>query len=137
MASTLPSSRLRNVRTVTAALKKTQEALGRFQDRSVLLERLKTGLDDARSGKIDPLAYGLLVGVIAAEHGRRKAEAVRNAIEGEVTSQVPASILQSHEHATLFLDEPAATLLLREVSVAKRRLAFRTKPHRADRGTRC
>jgi len=64
-----------SVRTLAAALKETQEALGKFQDRSVLLERLKTGLAGARSGKTDPLAYVLLVGVIAGDHDRRKAEA--------------------------------------------------------------
>jgi CHAD domain-containing protein len=63
------------VKALTTALKNTQDALGRFQDRSVLLDRLKRGLEGARSGKTDPLAYGLLVGVIAADHGRRKAEA--------------------------------------------------------------
>jgi len=41
----------------------------------------------------------------------RKAEAVRNAVEGQVTPQVPASILQRHERCTLFLDKPAASLL--------------------------
>lgn len=63
------------VKTLTSVLKETQEALGWFQDRSVLLERLRLGLAGARSGATDPLAYGLLVGVIAADHGRRKAEA--------------------------------------------------------------
>jgi len=41
----------------------------------------------------------------------RKAEAVRNAVEGQVTPQVPASILPRHERCTLFLDKPAASLL--------------------------
>ncbi len=68
-----------SVKTLSTALKNTQEALGLFQDRSVLLERLKTGLVSARSGETDPLAYGLLVGVIAADHGRRKAEARHDA----------------------------------------------------------
>jgi glucosamine-6-phosphate deaminase len=36
---------------------------------------------------------------------------VRNTVEGPVTPQVPASILQRHHHTTLFLDEPAASLL--------------------------
>ena len=42
---------------------------------------------------------------------RRKAEAVKNAVEGEVTNRVPASILQEHPCCVLFLDEPAASLL--------------------------
>lgn len=41
----------------------------------------------------------------------RKAKAVRNAVEGEVTPDVPASILQRHDHCRLYLDSPAASLL--------------------------
>jgi glucosamine-6-phosphate deaminase len=43
----------------------------------------------------------------------RKAEAVKNALEGPVTPQCPASILRRHENCLLFLDEPAAALLSR------------------------
>ena len=39
----------------------------------------------------------------------RKAEAVRNTIEGEITAQVPASILKSHPSVALVIDEPAAS----------------------------
>jgi glucosamine-6-phosphate deaminase len=42
---------------------------------------------------------------------RRKAEAVRAALEGPVTSNVPASILQQHPQVTVYLDPPAASLL--------------------------
>lgn len=49
--------------------------------------------------------------IICTVPDERKAEAVRNAVEGEVTPQVPASILQRHPNCTLFLDEPAASLL--------------------------
>jgi glucosamine-6-phosphate deaminase len=41
----------------------------------------------------------------------RKAEAVRRAIEGPVTPAVPASILQQHPRATLYLDRDSAGLL--------------------------
>jgi glucosamine-6-phosphate deaminase len=41
----------------------------------------------------------------------RKAEAVRNAVEGEVSPKAPASILQQHMQCTLYLDQPAAKLL--------------------------
>ncbi len=41
----------------------------------------------------------------------RKAEAVRNTLEGEITPAVPASILRSHPNATLYLDQAAASLL--------------------------
>ncbi len=41
----------------------------------------------------------------------RKAKAVKAAVEGEVSPQFPASILQRHASCTLFLDPPAASLL--------------------------
>jgi glucosamine-6-phosphate deaminase len=49
--------------------------------------------------------------IICTVPDERKAEAVRNAVEGNVTPQVPASILQRHERCTLLLDRPAASLL--------------------------
>jgi glucosamine-6-phosphate deaminase len=51
--------------------------------------------------------------IVCTVPDRRKAEAVRNSVEGEVTPQVPASILQQHPKTTLYLDEAAATLLSR------------------------
>ena len=41
----------------------------------------------------------------------RKAEAVRAAVEGPVTPHVPASILQTHDDVTLYLDVESASLL--------------------------
>ena len=41
----------------------------------------------------------------------RKAEAVRNSVEGAVDNKVPASILQQHPDAHLYLDGPAASKL--------------------------
>lgn len=41
----------------------------------------------------------------------RKAEAVKNSVEGPVTPEVPASILQEHPDCHLFLDRDAASLL--------------------------
>jgi glucosamine-6-phosphate deaminase len=49
--------------------------------------------------------------IICTVPDARKAEAVRNAVEGEVTPNVPASILQRHKKCTLFLDTPASSLL--------------------------
>ena len=40
-----------------------------------------------------------------------KAEAVKGMIKGEVTPQLPASILQQHQDVVIFLDEAAASLL--------------------------
>lgn len=44
----------------------------------------------------------------------RKARAVKEALEGPVTPQCPASILQQHGNCTIFLDELAASLLAGE-----------------------
>ena len=41
----------------------------------------------------------------------RKAEAVKNALEGQLTPMCPASILQQHANCRIFLDEAAASLL--------------------------
>ena len=49
--------------------------------------------------------------VILIATGPKKAEAIRNMIEGPVTAQVPASILQEHDDVLIFLDEAAASLL--------------------------
>ncbi|RJX24404.1 MAG: glucosamine-6-phosphate deaminase [Acholeplasma sp.] len=43
--------------------------------------------------------------------GIEKAEAVHQMIYGDVTSQLPASILQLHPNCTIILDEPAASKL--------------------------
>jgi glucosamine-6-phosphate deaminase len=45
--------------------------------------------------------------------GAEKAEAVRQSIEGPVSSMWPASILQMHERVTVLLDEEAASALTR------------------------
>jgi glucosamine-6-phosphate deaminase len=42
---------------------------------------------------------------------QRKAKAVKNALEGEVTPMCPASILQQHGNCKIFMDTEAASLL--------------------------
>lgn len=42
---------------------------------------------------------------------KRKAEAVKNALEGPVTPECPASILQQHKNCKVFMDEQAASQL--------------------------
>ncbi|MCA9199066.1 MAG: glucosamine-6-phosphate deaminase [Planctomycetales bacterium] len=49
--------------------------------------------------------------IVCSVPDQRKAEAVANSVEGPVTPQVPASILQEHANTNLFLDAPAASLL--------------------------
>jgi len=41
----------------------------------------------------------------------RKAAAVKASLEGEITPQVPASIIRTHPNVTLYLDKPAASML--------------------------
>ncbi len=49
--------------------------------------------------------------IILIATGPKKSEAIKNMVKGEVTPQVPASILQNHEDVLIFLDEQAASLL--------------------------
>ena len=49
--------------------------------------------------------------IILIATGPKKAEAIKNTVEGGVTAQVPASILQKHDDAIIFVDEAAGALL--------------------------
>ena len=49
--------------------------------------------------------------LIVSVPDKRKAEAVRNALEGKITNMCPASILQQHPNCKIFLDADAASLL--------------------------
>ena len=49
--------------------------------------------------------------IVCSVPDRRKAEAVRAAVEGPLTPTVPASILRTHPHCSLHLDRGAASLL--------------------------
>ncbi len=49
--------------------------------------------------------------IVLIATGEKKAEAVKNMLEGAVTPAVPASVLQNHNDVTVFLDEAAASLL--------------------------
>ena len=49
--------------------------------------------------------------IILIATGDKKAEAVRDMVKGEVTPHCPASILQQHGDAIIFLDDAAASLL--------------------------
>jgi glucosamine-6-phosphate deaminase len=52
--------------------------------------------------------------IVCTVPDERKAQAVRNSVEGKVTPDVPASILQRHKNCTLFLDRASASLLSRD-----------------------
>lgn len=49
--------------------------------------------------------------IILVATGSQKAEAIKNTIEGEVTTAVPASSLQTHPNVEVYLDKDAAKLL--------------------------
>ena len=49
--------------------------------------------------------------IICSVPDERKAEAVANSVEGPVSPEVPASILQHHANVVLYLDPPAASRL--------------------------
>lgn len=49
--------------------------------------------------------------IVLLASGSNKAESVRRMVEGPITPQLPASVLQLHPHVHLFLDEAAASLL--------------------------
>lgn len=48
--------------------------------------------------------------------GSRKAKAVQACLEGEVSPQAPASILQTHPKTTVYLDKESASLLVSELA---------------------
>lgn len=49
--------------------------------------------------------------IIVVVPEERKAPAVRNSLEGEISPMVPASILRRHPNATIYLDKDSAALL--------------------------
>lgn len=76
--------------------------------------RRETGTpDDKHLGGVTLGIAGIMKArrIILLANGANKAEAVRNAIEGPVTADVPASVLQLHPDCEFILDEEAAGLL--------------------------
>lgn len=49
--------------------------------------------------------------IVLMAYGAEKAEAIKATVEGPVTEEVPASVLQNHDHVVLILDEAAASQL--------------------------
>ena len=50
-------------------------------------------------------------GILLIALGENKAEAVKATLKGEITPEVPASVIRLHPNATVYLDEGAASLL--------------------------
>lgn len=49
--------------------------------------------------------------IVLMAYGEDKAEAIKNMIESEVTTEVPASVLQNHNNVTVIIDKDAASKL--------------------------
>ena len=56
--------------------------------------------------------------IIVVVPDERKAQAVKNSLEGEIMPMVPASILRRHPNATIYLDKDSAALLSSAVPTA-------------------
>lgn len=74
----------------------------KYFDRPVKLEKgITLGLKHVMESKT----------VILQASGKNKAEIIKKAIEGEVTVDIPASILKTHTNSYIFLDSDAASML--------------------------
>ena len=51
--------------------------------------------------------------VILMANGVKKAEIVKQAMEGNISNHVPASLIREHHNAAIYLDEDAAQKLIR------------------------
>lgn len=49
--------------------------------------------------------------IICSVPDKRKAEAVKNCLEGEISNMNPASVLQNHSDCTVYLDKDSASML--------------------------
>ncbi len=88
--------------------------------RVVRLAELTVEVNRAKTEAEELPAFALSMGmgtimdageVMLLANGEAKADIIRQAIQGPVTPDVPASILQQHPDVTVFLDRPAAKLL--------------------------
>src|SRR5690606_3165932 len=91
--------------------------------RSITLDQLTR--EDAASGfhgieNVPKKAITMGVGTVSSAKrivllawGHKKAEIVKETIEGEITSQIPATYLQEHLNTTMVLDTEAASMLTR------------------------
>ncbi|MEA1904979.1 MAG: glucosamine-6-phosphate deaminase [Candidatus Hadarchaeota archaeon] len=53
--------------------------------------------------------------IILLANGEKKADAVAKSVEGPITTDVPASVLQKHPNCTFIIDEEAASKLVRKI----------------------
>ena len=57
--------------------------------------------------------------IVAVVPDERKAQAVRNSLEGEISPSVPASILRTHPNTSIYLDKNSASLLSSGVPISR------------------
>ncbi len=101
-----PGSSLRSRTRIKTLTRRTREDNARFfggDVDAVPLHVLTQGL-----GTISAARHLLLLAT-----GERKADADAGAVEGPLAASCPASVLQQHPHATVLLDEEAASRLAR------------------------
>ena len=98
-----PDNKLNDSTHIVGLSKETIEANSRFfsSQEKVPRQAISMGMGNIlRADKILLLASG-----------ERKAEAIRDTIQGKITTEVPASLLQLHDDVTFILDKEAASLL--------------------------
>ncbi|MEE9168079.1 MAG: glucosamine-6-phosphate deaminase [Candidatus Neomarinimicrobiota bacterium] len=76
--------------------------------------------------KVPKYAITMGIGTIMESHrllllasGKSKAKAIKNTVEGPITAMVPATIVQMHRYAMIYIDEAAASALSREYEKIK------------------
>jgi glucosamine-6-phosphate deaminase len=57
--------------------------------------------------------------IVVVVPDERKAQAVRNSLEGDVSPNVPASILRTHSNTSIYLDKNSASLLSSGVPISR------------------
>ncbi|WHY18574.1 glucosamine-6-phosphate deaminase [Paenibacillus sp. G2S3] len=98
-----PDANLSSKTHVVDLLEDTREANARFFD----------SLDDVPRQAVTMGIGGILKArqILLLVRGAGKAEAIRNAVEGPITTQCPASLLQSHPNVIVLVDEGAGKWL--------------------------
>lgn len=98
-----PDANLSSKTHVVELLEETREANARFFDK----------LDDVPRQAITMGIGGIMKArqILLLVRGAGKAEAIRDAVEGPITTQCPASLLQSHPNVIVLVDEGAGKWL--------------------------
>ena len=83
------------------------------EETRVANERFFNSIDDVPTKAITMGIGSIMqaIKIILVATGKAKAEAIRNTIEGPISTNVPASILQTHKNVEIYLDKEAASLL--------------------------